>query len=78
MLFSFGVSSEGDNGRVFEEEENVSDAVLFAKRNERLLQFLRSAVVYSAEMDDGDHVYVLMGIPYTAPAASSMASASVG
>jgi len=51
----FRVASQGDDGRVLEQEENVADLALFAEIDEPLLQTQGGGVVDRVEMEDRDH-----------------------
>jgi len=49
-----GVAAESDDGRVFEQEQDVADFAVFAQGDELLLQSKAGGVVDGAELDDGD------------------------
>ncbi len=50
-----GVAAEGDDGWMFEEQEGVADAVLFAQFDQGLLEVESGGVVGEAEMEEVDH-----------------------
>src|ERR1019366_7282589 len=49
------VASQGDDGRVLDEEEDVGDASLLAELHQGLLQAQRGGEIATAEIEDGDH-----------------------
>ena len=54
----FGVAAERDDGRVFEQEQDVADFFFFAQGDELLLQAQAGGVVDGAELDDRDQILI--------------------
>ena len=50
----FRVAAQGDDRRVFEQQQDVADLLFFAQCDELLLQAQAGGVVDGAELDDGD------------------------
>ena len=53
-VFLLGVAAESDDGRMFEQQQNIADAAFFAQFDQPLLQAQASGVVERAELEDGD------------------------
>jgi hypothetical protein len=51
---SFRIAAEADDGRVFEQEQDVADSFFLAQGDELLLQAKAGRVVNGAELNDGD------------------------
>jgi hypothetical protein len=52
---SFGVTSEGDDGCVFKQQEHIADLFCFAQVDQLSLQAQTFGVVKCAELDNGNH-----------------------
>src|SRR4029077_12586527 len=52
---SLGIASEGDDGRMFEQKQDVADLSSLAELDQLLLQAQTFAVVKYTELDDTNH-----------------------
>ena len=55
MFVCFRVAAESDDGRMFEQQQDIADAVFLAQFDEALLQAQAGGVIERAELEDGDH-----------------------
>src|ERR1700674_4664578 len=55
---SFGVASKGDDGRMFEQKQDVANLPRLAQFDELPLQAQTFAIVEYAELDDRNHVAI--------------------
>src|SRR5258708_219262 len=65
---SFGVASEGDHRRVFEQKQDIADLSSLAQVNQLPLQPNPFGVINLTELDDGNHVAVEIIGPQCSPA----------
>ena len=64
---SFGIASEGDDGRMFQQQQHVADLASLAQIDQLPLQAQPFAIVKHAELDDRNHVAIeIIGPPAAA------------
>ena len=53
-IFLLGVASQSNDRSVFQQQQNIADAILLTQFDEALLQAQAGGVVEGAELEDGD------------------------
>src|SRR6185369_7404447 len=57
-----GIAAKSNHGRMFEEEEDVTDAAFLAQFDQAPLQAQAGGVVHGAELEDGDQEILCHGL----------------
>jgi len=55
-MSGFGIASQGNDGRMFEQQQHVTDLSSLAQIDQLLLQAEAFGVVNLTELDDGNHL----------------------
>ena len=78
-MLPLGISPQSDYGRMFQKQQRIANLSGLAHFDQRLLQTQRCGVINRSELDNGNqNTYMLIAMPSTLLAASSMASDRVG